>query len=87
MKNRIGTWASAGFLVASFWAVFFLLYPRTFPIERITWTLAVISQPIALAGFYFHIGLRWYVVVLANAATYALLGLMVETMRRRAPAK
>ncbi len=80
VKNRIAAWAGAGCLVASFWVVFFLFYPRTWPVGRITWTLAAVSQPVALVG---HFGLRWYTVVLANAATYAMLGLLLELLRRQ----
>ncbi len=83
MKSRILAWISAGCLVASCWAVFFRFYPKMFPVERITWTLAAVSQPVALVGYYFHFGLSWYAVVLANGATYGLLGLMMEMLRRQ----
>jgi hypothetical protein len=85
MKYRIGTWASAGFVVMSFWAIYFLLttrIPRA-PVEPIAWTLARLTCPIMLASFYFHfpVGVGW--AFIANAATYALIGLIVETLRRK----
>src|ERR1035438_3331395 len=44
-------------------------------------TLARFTCPVVFAGSYFHFGLRFYWVLLANAATYALVGLIVETLR------
>jgi hypothetical protein len=83
MKYRIARWASAGFLVAAFWALYFF---RTAPIpiqaEPIAGTLAQLTCPIAFASFHFHFPIGVYWVLLANAATYALIGLIVETLRR-----
>jgi uncharacterized RDD family membrane protein YckC len=84
MKYRIGMWASAGFLVAGCWAVY--AFARAIPItsaDPIMCTLARLSQPVVLAGFYFHVGLHFYWVLLANAATYALIGLIVEPLRHQ----
>ena len=84
MKYRIAMWASVGALVAGFWA--FYLFPTALPIilnNPIAWTFARATCPPMLLGFYFHFGLHYYWVLLANAATYALAGLMVETLRRK----
>jgi hypothetical protein len=35
------------------------------------------------ASFYFHFPLALYWAMLANAATYALVGLITETLRRQ----
>jgi len=43
------------------------------------WTLAYLTCPVALAR---HYPLSFYFVLLANAATYALAGTCVETVRR-----
>jgi hypothetical protein len=43
-------------------------------LSRLTW-------PVTMAGRLFPLPLSWVVVV--NAATYGLAGLMVETLRRR----
>ena len=86
MKYRIAMWASAGFLVAGFWA----LYAYTtapIPINGIVWTLIRLTCPVVQAGFYFHFGIKLYWVLLANAATYALVGLTVETVLRLDHAK
>jgi hypothetical protein len=81
MKYRIGMWASAGFLVAGFWA----LYPPASTPPAMSsgdpiMTLVRLTCPIALLSFY---PLSIYLVLLVNAATYALLGLIVENLRRR----
>jgi len=36
-----------------------------------------------LIGSYFHFGMSFYLIIRANAATYALVGLIVETLRQR----
>jgi hypothetical protein len=82
MKCRIAMWASVGFLVAAFWLLFAI---ATFPstTERIqdVWTLASLTCPVAIAGRHHAISL--YEVLAANAFTYALVGLIVETLRHR----
>ncbi len=81
MQYRIRMWAIAGFLVANCWALYFAEINKDNPIEPIVWTLADLTQPIVLVGFYLHFGLHFYWVLLANAATYALIGLIVETLQ------
>lgn len=83
MQYRIRLWAIAGFLVANCWALYFAEVSKDNPIEPIVWTLAGLTQPIALVSFYFHFGLSFYWVLLANAATYALIGLIVEALRQQ----
>ncbi|HEY3989513.1 MAG TPA: hypothetical protein VGM02_09470 [Acidobacteriaceae bacterium] len=82
MKQRIAMWSVAGFLVSGCWVILtFLTSPMTFakPAVRI---LAIIVQPIALVSFRFHVPMHFLEVMIANAATYGLIGLMVETLRR-----
>ena len=83
MKYRIAVWASTGFLVAAFWALYFAMRSKDNPIEPIVYTLGWLTQPVVLIGSYFHFGMSFYLVILANAATYALVGLIVETLRRQ----
>jgi len=81
MKYRIGMWASAGFLVAGFWALYALATaPPAMSSADPIMTLVQLTCPIVLLSFY---PLSVYLVLLANAATYALLGLIVENLRRR----
>lgn len=80
MKNRIAMWAVAGFLVAAFWA-FCVLATSPYTNERMhdVWILAGISCPII---FVRSLPVSMYQVLIANAATYALIGLAVEALRK-----
>jgi hypothetical protein len=81
MKYRVAMWAVVGLLVAGFWALF---ARATFPsTERLrdVWTLVCITCPIAIAGMHHAISL--YESLAANAVTYALVGLIVETLRKQ----
>jgi hypothetical protein len=80
MKHRIAMWAGAGFLVASLWALFAIAtFPFTSERMRDVWTLISLTCPVAIAGRHYPISL--YEVLAANAVTYALVGLIVETPR------
>ena len=84
MKNRIALWAVAGFLIAGFWALY--AFPSFFPTtlgETLPCAPARFTQPIVFVGAYFHFGIRFYWVLLANAFTYALVGLIVESLRQK----
>jgi hypothetical protein len=82
MKRRIAMWASAGFLVAGFWALFaFATFPSTNERLRAVWTLVSLTCPVSIAGRHYPISL--YEVLAANAVTYALVGLIVETLRNQ----
>jgi hypothetical protein len=90
MKRNIAIWASAGFLVAGFWALYFSLtvhffLTATIPIqaEPIARTLARLTCPLAFASFYFDFPMGVYWILFVNAATYGLVGLIVETLRRK----
>jgi hypothetical protein len=85
MKCRIATWASVGFLVACCWVLYtFVTAPdylyRTLE-EPATEAVLFASCPIAFVGRYFPLSFWW--VPLMNAATYAVIGLMWETLRRK----
>ena len=82
MKHRIAMWAIAGFLVAGFWALFAVAtFPSTNERMRDIWTFICITCPIAIAGMRHPISL--YETLAANAVTYALVGLVVETFRKQ----
>ncbi|HZR56825.1 MAG TPA: hypothetical protein VFA74_08120 [Terriglobales bacterium] len=79
MKYRIAEWAFAGFLVAGLWALYAI---ATFPSNlRDVWTLVCLTCPISIAGMHYPISL--YTVLAANALTYAVVGLIVETVRQQ----
>ncbi len=76
MKLRIGIWSGAGALVVVFWTVYiFATAPAT---HGTIWTFVSLTCPIALAR---HHALSFFSVLLANAATYALVGAVVESVR------
>ena len=59
MKYRIAGWAGAGFLVAGCWALYFAAANKDNPIEPIVYTLAGLTQPIALVIFHFSVSFYW----------------------------
>ena len=80
MKLRIAIWASAGFLVAAFWALFAIAtFPSTSERMRDVRIPISLTCPVSIAGMHHPISL--YAVLAANAATYSLVGLMVESLR------
>jgi len=78
MRYRIGVWTIAGFIVAGFWALYAFATAMT-PADRIG-TLVQLTCPITLLGSGSY-PLSRYLVFLANAATYALIGLIVGTIQ------
>ena len=81
MRHRIAMWASAGFLVAGYWAVYaFATMPTMLFAKPEIMILVRLTCPIMLLS---HYSLSLYLVLVANAATYALVGLIVEILRRR----
>ncbi len=82
MKQRIAMWAVVGFLVSGCWVIVALMNPIALGKPALR-TLAVFIQPIALVSFRFHVPMHFLEVMIANGATYGLIGLMVETLRRQ----
>ena len=84
MKFRIALWAGIGLFVVAAWQLY--IFATAVPMGLATplaWTLVQISCPVVFAGFYFHFGVSVYWVLIANAATYALAGLIIEGLRRQ----
>ena len=81
MKYRIALWATAGFLVASGWAAYFSLASKDRPMDSVVFTFVRLTCPIAILGSHYPVSL--YSSLVANAATYALIGLGVDTLRRQ----
>jgi hypothetical protein len=82
---RIIMWAGAGFLISAGWGFYFASANKAIPIGPIVYALTRPTLPaVALVEYLdpnYPLGLR--AAVIANAATYALVGLIVETFRRR----
>src|ERR1700675_4991277 len=84
MKYRIGIWASAGFLVAGCWALYaFATTPPAMTSADPIVTLVEFTCPVVFASIYFRFALGLYSSLLANAATYGSIGLIVETLRQQ----
>jgi hypothetical protein len=81
MKYRVAAWASAGFLIAICWALYFANRSKENPIDPIVYNLAILTQPIVLLLRHSAVSLNW--VLVANAVTYALVGLTFEALRRQ----
>ena len=81
MKLRIAMWAAAGFLVAIGWTVYFIERNKDLAIEPIVSTLIRVSCPIAIVGF--HHPISFYSALIANVATYAVMGLAIEALRHQ----
>jgi hypothetical protein len=74
-------WAAAGFFVASGWAVYLSVASKDHPIESIVSALMRLTCPVAIVGSRYPVSL--YSALVINVATYALVGLVVETLRRQ----
>ena len=82
MKLRIAVWASVGFLVAALWALLAIAtFPSTSERMRDVWILVNLTCPISIAGMHRPISL--YEALAASAVTYALVGLVVETLHHQ----
>ena len=82
MRRRLAAWALVGFLVACGWVVYaFFTAPdieHTLTVaERVVEACAYITCPIVVFGLHFY----W--VPFANAATYGVVGLLAESLRRK----
>ncbi len=83
MKCRIAMWTSAGFIIAACWALYaFATTPPAMTSADPIVTLVEFTCPVVFASIHFHFALGLYSSLVANAATYGLIGLMVETLRR-----
>ena len=84
MKFRVFQWAFAGFLVAAGWAFYALAtFPDSIQAKPLVCNLALLTQPIAWASMHFNFPASIYLVFATNAGAYALLGLIVESLRRQ----
>lgn len=81
MKRRIVLWAIIGFFVGCVWVAYAFAtapdYEQRSAANRVAQVLAYATCPIIVAGP------RFYWVPLANTATYALIGLTLELIRKK----
>jgi hypothetical protein len=80
MKSRIAIWAAVGAIVVLAWRVYIsATLSNPLGTGGLGRALIYLTCPIAIAGQHPQ---SFYFVLIANAATYALAGVVVETMRR-----
>ena len=84
MRNIL-IWTVVGCVVAGFWAIYAAatIPSSSISADPILRAIVGVTCPIAFASFHFHFGVKLYWAVVANAATYALIGLAVESMRKQ----
>ncbi|HEY4678033.1 MAG TPA: hypothetical protein VIJ01_12765 [Candidatus Angelobacter sp.] len=85
MKKRIAIWAGIGFAVSCCFVLFTFLMPPDYLYLNLrkpaVEAFALVSFP---AGFAFrHVPLHFWWVPLIDAASYTVIGLMVEMLRRK----
>lgn len=81
---RVAKWACVGFLVSVGWGIYFANADRALRVDQVVSGLVAWTQPSAALALYVKpsLSLGLASVTLANAATYALFGLIAETIRR-----
>lgn len=81
MKTRVAIWAVAGLLVVVFWTLY-IMATRQYPLDpdSVGRALICLTCPIAFLGRAHAQSI--YLVLAANAATYAMAGVIVETLLR-----
>lgn len=80
MKSRIAIWATLGVLVVAAWRVYIsATLSNPLGTGGIGRALIYLTCLIAIGS---HTPQGFYFVLIANAATYALAGVIVETTRR-----
>ena len=87
MKYRMALWAALGLCIAAGWAIYALAtgpFAIT-PARPLVWTLAHLSCPIVLVGYYLHFGVSVCWSLIVNTITYLLLGAAVELLRSSRP--
>jgi hypothetical protein len=88
MSKRIGLWALGGATVALIWALAFYslgpsrgFYPGQADLLHDLSHSAALSITIPLALVFRHYPITWYESAILNAASYACIGLLFETLR------
>lgn len=90
MLRRVGLWALCGCAVALIWPLVFYTfgpgngeYPSQGAILQYLGHTALlpVTIPSSLLGRHYHYAITWYWSAVMNAATYAFIGLVVESIR------
>lgn len=79
MGRKIGIWALVGIIVACCWVVIGIVVGPSYNLGRST--LVLITAPASFLGR--RVPLTFYWFILLNAATYPVVGLGIEVVRRQ----
>ncbi len=79
MMKRIGLWAFAGFGVAVVWAFIAATIGPHYNLGQ----SALVALTVPLSWIGHRVPMTYYEVILMNAATYALIGLITEPLWHR----
>jgi hypothetical protein len=80
MKLRIAIWSGLGALVVVLWRLYIsVTLSNPLGTDGVGRALIYLTCPIAIASQHPQ---KFYFVLVVNAATYALVGVVVETTRR-----
>lgn len=83
MGFRVAIWAIVGAVISAGWGFYFATADKSIPIDSMVYALASITQPIAaVVGWYFHLPFGLTAAVAWNAAAFAVIGVIVEMLRR-----
>jgi hypothetical protein len=83
VKFRLALWAVTGAVIAFGWGLYFASADKATPIGPIVFTLAAVTVPVAGLVSYFHLTFGVTASVVWNTGTYAVIGLIVEMIRRQ----
>jgi hypothetical protein len=82
VRFRLSLWTITGAIIAFGWALCFASADKEIPIGPIVFTVAGVTQPAAAVVSYFQLPFGVTEAVAWNAGAYAVVGLIVEMIRR-----
>jgi|HubBroStandDraft_6_1064221.scaffolds.fasta_scaffold08731_6 hypothetical protein len=88
MKRWVAIWAGLGFLIAGCWVVYtFVTPPESLGMnlrQPVVQAALYLTCPISYVALHSHYPISWRLFLLINAATYAVVGLMLDVFRLKA---
>ena len=82
MGFRIAIWAIVGAAISAGWGFYFATGDKSIPVGSMVAIFASITQPVAAVVAYFQVPFGVTAAVAWNACAFAVIGVIVETLRR-----